>query len=223
MEQFWKWLMQANARAVFGVSLLALSLSLAWGLRDEFRTREAVSLPVPGVLPRDPKGGEQEQLGVLAMVQEQLAVDPNWIPETPFRPAVTVRRQRRVEATEPAPGGEGGISESGMPGESTPASEGGGVRLPARARLIGTVEPGPTVVSLVYRGLFTRSDGSQLALMEDISRSRRSFHAVGTSLYGLQLASVATHAVLVTQADGVELELPMGQQVDFIEGVSVDE
>lgn len=221
MERFWKWLMRANARAVFMVSAVALLLALGWWVRDEVRPR-----PVPSLMPAatagvSPSRTSDMRLEVLDYVEAQLALDPSLIPETPFRPIREGRRRRRVVASDmpemegPDPGA---VEEGGLP----VGPIGRFLRTP-RGRPSGEPETGPVVARLVYRGLFTRSDGSRLALIEDESTNRRSFHPIGTTLHGLHLEAAGPGGAVAKQANGEALHMPIGEQVSISEGLSIDE
>ncbi len=240
MEQLWQWLMRANARGVFVIALLALLLASAWWVREEVRTHD---IPVPpGRKPPATTHKPAVRLDVLDTVQRQLGVNPEWVPDTPFRPALGDRRRRPTDPIpEPIPGTApdpaGGTPDTvarpprgaGDPAPGDPGDPDAAAALTdpvTRPRFRpGQVPAGDpmTVVTLVYRGLFTRSDGSQLALMEDQERGRRAFHPVGTDLYGLRLDAVSSSAVAITTADGATIELPIGQAVDFSEGMPLHE
>ncbi len=244
MENLWHWLMRANAKGVFVAALGALLLATGWWVREEIRSRDEPLGPVTGQMAA-PVAKDPIRLTVLDAVQRQLAIDPTWVPDTPFRPALGDRRRRPDEPredlaatgedtdtstrsppprgggiSEPRPAGAGAGSETGeVPIESLPD----GTPRPTRSRPIpGTEADHMQFVTLVYRGIFTRSDGTQVALIEDAERGRRRFHPVGSDLYGLKLESADTAGIRIVTADGEGLDLPIGHAMHFSEGMPLE-
>lgn len=243
MEKLWQWLMRANARAVFTIALLALLLATGWWVREEMRARTDALATLPrGV--GEPIRKTPVRLAVLDEVQRQLAVDPAWVPDTPFRPVAVGQRRRRPDdplpddtppdvadagvparlPVRPRPGGLPGETPPDDPDDDTPLPGDTGVRRPGV-----TSRPGQTFhddhipfVILVYRGFFTRSDGVQLALIEDSQHGRQRFHPVGSRLYGLTLDDVQTSAIRIVTADGETRELPLGLPAGFSEGMPIE-
>jgi len=243
MDKLWKWLMRANARAVFVAALGTLLLVTGWWVREEIRSRDEPLGPVSGQA-ASPADKSPIRLTVLDDVHRQLAIDPTWVPDTPFRPALGDRRRRPDEPrTElagtddetrtrtggrPRPGGifgpDAAPDDEAAVDEESPLDElpDGEPRRPIVRPRPGGGEDSLQFVTLVYRGLFTRSDGTQVALIEDAERGRRRFHPVGSGLYGLQLESAGTGGIRIVTADGAPLDLPLGQAMHFSEGMPLE-
>ncbi len=215
MERFWQWLMRANARGVFVATVAAFLLVAGWWVRQEINPPED-GLPSGGGGARPAKA--RVHLDILDYVQAQLAVDPALVPETPFRPAREPRRRlRRGDPNEfllpsperpPLP-----PSPPVVPVVATPVTP-----PPTPAGPVG--DAGPRSVTLIYRGIFKRSDGHTLALIEDSENNRRIFRDVGQTVddYGTAVRAVTIEGVSLATSDGEVIELPLGEANSFVEG-----
>jgi hypothetical protein len=216
MDRFWKWLMQANARGVFVATVAALALVTGWWVRQEINPPDDGG-PVGGGGARRPKA--HPRLEVLDYVREQLAVDATLVPETPFRPA----RKRRVRRVVKSMASR--LPPPPAPGKAPPSDPdetivtGPAVRLfpPAGPHAIAS---GPKSVTLVYHGLFKRSDGHTLALIEDSESRRRLFRDTGGAVdgYGTRVIAISPGSITLATNDGETIELPRGQPTNFVEG-----
>lgn len=223
MDMFWKWLMRANAKALFAVTLLACLGVVLWVgvnvLRKE-PARASRSLPA-----RTP-----QHLDLLSFVDTQLRVDAAWFPTTPFRPSVG----RRVMPARPDVVAGGGTPT--LPTQFEPferPTTGGVVRRPVRGRRTKGKVPSRRPVRgqplspssqeaqpivLTYHGVLQRSDGVTLALVADSSSQSRHFYRVGDELAGMQVARVGDDALWVRDAAGAQLRLTSGDPVTCLDG-----
>ncbi len=87
MEQFWKWLMKADAKGLFVLSLLLLGGVTAWWAVDYARApkkaaAEAAAKPPPAPL----ELAEFKPIGVIGFVSNQFAPETLIVPVNPFHP-----------------------------------------------------------------------------------------------------------------------------------------
>jgi len=211
MENFWKWLMRANARAVFLGSIVALVCVGAWWTWKELSpVAYRFPPPPPGSVAPPPAG-----LGVMAYLEQQAALaaaappDPFRLPTPPARPAVAPRRDgdvARPTAPSPAPPEQPRADDAARPHRTPVATA---PAQPARAK--------SGSVALTYRGLFRRPDGRVVALIED-SKSRSSeFYAAGDALFGVQVGDIAEDHAEMIRADGSSVDLQLGEPASFRE------
>ena len=95
MEKFWKWLMRADAKALFAVTTLVGLGVVMWVGYHGFRREPARA--TQSLAPR-----EALSLDLLSFVDQQLRVDASWFPTTPFRPSAG----RRVMPARPTNGAD---------------------------------------------------------------------------------------------------------------------
>ena len=83
---------------------------------------------------------------------------------------------------------------------------------------------GPTceAVSLPYRGVFRRTDGQALALLEDSKSQRRSFKGPGSELFGLTVGRVGETDLELIQQDTSPVTIELGTPVRFEDGQHVE-
>ena len=224
MENFWKWLMRANARGVFMCSLLALIMVAGWwAWRQSLPVGEDVLMP-----PGSSRNGDKAGLALLAFVQDQLAVVGRPATKNPF----LLARSKRS----PKPRG-------GTPQE-TPAEEPPEIAwvetkpetpdkpaTPAQPDQPATPEkpkpkpppPKPAErVNLTYRGVFRRPDGQYLALIEDSKSKSSAFYLSGAELFGTKVKGIATEDLEIEDAGGAAVSLHLGEAHVFEDGVHAD-
>jgi hypothetical protein len=87
MEQFWKWLMKTDAKALFGVSLAVLAGVLCWCAFEQIRGSRQPAAPMPSGGGAD-GGGESAapRIGILDFIEEQFSPDTLIVPVNPFHP-----------------------------------------------------------------------------------------------------------------------------------------
>ena len=232
MEKFWKWLMRADAKALFAVTMLVGLGVVMWVGYHGFRREPARA--TQSLAPR-----EALSLDLLSFVDQQLRVDASWFPTTPFRPSAG----RRVMPALPTNGADVTVvpPDPAAPAAPTaladPGQPQGPVRVPTRTtrrqgrgrpprrpsgRLppAGPAEPAPVVLS--YHGVLERSDGVSLALVADSSQQGRRFYSVGDDLAGMRVTRVGTDALWVRDTKGELLRLASGRPVTCLDGRQIE-
>ena len=199
MDNFWKWLKKANARAVFGcllAALLAVTAWWAWKLTTPIRMP-----PPPGM------GTVQPQitpgLGVIAYLQAQQVAGTNRAANL-FTPAesATQSSSPKVGKTDPAnPPPQPEPHKD--PGKSTP-------------------EHIKKTVTLTYRGLYVRGDGIPVALIADSHTKRTAFYTAGVNLFGVKLTTIEAETLGVTLPDQSTVALKRGVPQSFPEDNHAD-
>ena len=224
--------MRANARGVFTSSLLALAVVLAWcGWREVAPENGIVHTQAPLI-----KGKTGNGLGILAYIDAQLAPDAYAMYGNPFAYA-------RAE-----PRGTRGIRGTTGTGEQPdPTKPDVVVRIVAQAdpeqtleavpdedptppeRGLVRAEPGTEprtakreTIHLTYRGVFKRSDGRVMALIEDSKTKGSSFYLTGNELYGIALVDASTEHVTIELEDGTSGALELGVPTAFEGGRYAD-
>lgn len=231
MEKFWKWLMRADAKALFAVTMLVGLGVVMWVGYHGFRREPARA--TQSLAPR-----EALSLDLLSFVEQQLRVDASWFPTTPFRPSAG----RRVMPARPTNGADVTFvstdpAVSADPSApAVPADPGqlpGPVRVPTRSTRrprrvrpprrpppAGPAQPAPVV--LTYHGVLERSDGVSLALVADSSQQGRRFYSVGDDLAGMRVTRVGTDALWVRDTEGEQLRISNDQPVTCLDGRQVE-
>lgn len=85
-----------------------------------------------------------------------------------------------------------------------------------------TLEPvkKPDTASLTYKGIFVKSDGTQMALIEDSKSGKSSFYTEGDTLLLLKVLGVDDSSVEVLTVDGARIKLELKKPQVFLEGRS---
>jgi hypothetical protein len=208
MEAFWRWLMRANARGVFGCAMIALIVVGAWwgwremaGLDKEFHT------PTAGL---DGKPPDYPQL--LAFLSQHSPSDLADTVRNPFALSRRVRTKPRApDAVPPIPEPEPEPEPPPKPPPTPPPPEPEPPPPP----------PPPTrdTVQLTYRGIFKRTDGKKVALIEDSKSKRRSFYRLGARVHGTRVAEINFDSVTLKLADKSTFRLGLGETETFFEGL----
>ena len=76
----------------------------------------------------------------------------------------------------------------------------------------------PKTISLTYRGLLERPDGSILALIEDSESNASSFYGRSRDVFGMKIGKMNIDLVAITSVDGQAITLRLGEPIVF-EGV----
>ncbi|MBN1673560.1 MAG: hypothetical protein JXR37_21115 [Kiritimatiellae bacterium] len=189
MENLWRWLERANARAVCLCAMLGLIAVAGWWTWREFTAGEKPFRMPPGGQVSEPDDIPR----ILAYVEEQAGLAKATYSGNPFkRPTGT--QTARTAARPP----------------SKPT-----VRY--RVRPQGQSTPKASMVNLTYRGLFKRPDGRTAALIEDRATGRGQFHDEGAKLYGLTIGAIAFDSVVLLLPDGGQVKLEIGLPRTFVE------
>jgi hypothetical protein len=196
MDNFWKWLKQANARAVFFCLLAALMAVTAWWGWKLMTPIGLVSPPVTGT----PNELTTPGLGILAYLRAQQADGTNRAANL-FTPPEGVSQ-----------------SQSSQPKKDTPELS----KPPSKP----SMQPAPArpkeVITLTYRGLYMRGDGVPMALIFDSKSKKTSFYLTGTNLFGLVLTSIEAEALGADRPDQASVTLKRGVPQSFPESHHAD-
>jgi hypothetical protein len=200
MDNFWKWLKKANARAVFVCLVVALAGVTGWWVW-KLATPVRAAMLVAGAGPEQPG----LPLGVLAFMESQKTSPTNragdlFTPPDSFHPPAPQPKpepERQPPAPQPKPEPEK------QPPKPVP-------------------QPVKEVTQLTYRGMMTRSDGTSAALLWDSKSKRAAFYPMGTNVFGLKLQTIEAEALSVDQADGSVTTLKRGVPRGFSEGRHVE-
>jgi len=184
MDQFWKWLLRANARNLFIGALLALIGVTGWWVWREV-TYEETTLRASGSMATNDVG---RRLGILDSIEAQLSDESS----------VAVDRNPFVPPGQAAP-----------PWVPVPAV--GAEARPPEVVKPPAPPPKAAPAILTYRGMFRPPDGKALAFIEDSRNKRTALYREGDRLFGATVASIGmTSAVLRAGADAL-IELPFGR------------
>ncbi len=191
MDSVRKWLMRANALAVFTAGLIALGLQIAWLIWRETRPAR-VEISPSSVRPRSQT---DESLGLLAFLDA--VAEPRVSSGNPF--------------LNPRPERPPIIRPSRPPPNSEP--------LPPRPPAPPPPPPPPKreMIRLTYRGLFQNSAAETSALIEDSKHRRRSFYHVGETLFGMRVQDIRMLELLLRPPEGEIVILKLGEPYEFEE------
>lgn len=198
MDNLWKWLKKANARAVFFCLLVVLLAAIGWWAWK-------LMTPIRGVSPAPAGMGKEPlfpRLGMLAFLEKQKTASEN-------RPANLFSPADGASTIVTIPPSQGTVETPVRPPDSPPPTR---VNPPRTRRL----------VTVTYRGMYTGSDGAAVALIEDSKSRRSSFYPVGASLFGLTVKSVRGETLTMTLDDGSDNDLKRGVPQSFPETSHVD-
>ena len=199
MDAFWKWLMRANARWVLYCAVAALILVIGWWTWKEFSPLEQEP-PIPSSALKE---APLPSLGLDALLEKVESRMPTQVPANVFM---------AMDAQRPPPAVDVNPTLVNPPVKQP---DGGGVRQPV---VTSPQQPPPKqrdTVSLIYRGLFRRTDGKTMALIEDSKSKSSSFYSVSNELFGVKVGAVDTNEAAVTLNDGSSAILKLGQPAVF--------
>lgn len=201
MDNFWKWLKKANARAVFFCLLAGLAVVSAWWVWKLITPIRVVPPPVTGVThnPATPS------LGILAYLQVQQAEGTNraanlFIPPEAFNQSPPSSNKK--EKPEPSTS------------QSKPE--------PRKESVKTAPAPARELVTLTYRGLWVRGDGVPMALLADSKSRRTAFYPAGTNLFGLILTTITAETLGLKCPDQTSVTLKRGVPQSFPEDRHAD-
>ena len=206
MDRLWKWLMHADAKALFVGSVVlfvAVAALVAW-LRFGHASvplREPPTARQTGVT----EGTTNRNLGVLEFVTNQLSADVATAPTCPFRPDIDTMLAHQAAGT-----------LAGMTNRvrRVPFDPFAKLRPPRSA-----TPAAPVIPVLAYRGYFQRPDGEYAALFHDSVDDSSKFFTPGTDavLRGVCLLTADKHAAKVRLPDGAIKELAIGDTITLPE------
>lgn len=202
MDSFWKWLMRANARGVFIVSVIVLVLVLAWWVWREFAPLERGISMVPGAGGTDKS---RDSLGLLAFLEEERGRDSVQPPPYFFLnlPAPYVAPSTNAVATNLEPVVAVAPVKPADPKAAPPA--------PKKKE----------VTTLVYKGKVQRTDDQVLALIGDSKSGGSKFYRSGDEVCGMVLGEFSKEEARVA-VGGEEVVLEFGKPANFEEGKHVE-
>lgn len=193
MDNFWTWLKKANARAVFLCLLVVLlGVTVKWVWRLMSPIQMIHAAPVGTGV--DPTS---RALGLLAFMKAQRAAGSDRAANLFFTPDSLSQATAPAEPAEP-------------------------VKPPDTVKNAKPPRPVKKTFTLTYRGLYTREDGTPMALIEDSRSKRSAFYAAGTNCFGFTLKSVAPETLNATANDGTDTALKRGVPQTFMESRHAD-
>ena len=211
MENFWKWIMQANARNVFAIALLVL-LTVTTGSAWHYLATASQPEEEPKPEPALPALTTPTSAGLRNYILAQCANQPI-PPFDPFTPALdkeNTPRQPRSTSDWKTPGGynSGSGSSSSSSGGKTTTTQGN------QGKPVTAVNPAkPPPVTLTYKGYMTRADGVSLALIHDSASGTTRFLDADQTLAGATLLSVKHGALTLRLPNGDETTLPLHESL----------
>jgi hypothetical protein len=209
MEAFWKWLMRANARAVLAGALVVLIATVAWWLWREWRPERSASM-LPHLRERT---SSNSNLTELAFLDRRIAEGPGCPDGNPF-----LFYRRRLPPGSPDP-----LTHvrpraprvDGRPDPQRPAPPPPPQRPRERDR-----QPDPPqrdTVILTYKGIFKRSDGSVVALVNDSKTEQGAFYKTGARLHWVRIGDFDTRQAEIVLPDGTVTRIKLGEPETFEE------
>lgn len=195
-----RWLRKANAKAVFTcllISLLCVSGFWAYRLMSEIKK--------PSLAPNSRSRNQKNlPLGVIALADTIGETIAESFPSvSPFAGAPAVPRQRtRPQYTE----------------RKKPALNSFLDRFRKKEPVEKPRINRPETVSLVYKGIFKRSDGVSMALIENSKSGRSSFYKSDGDIFGMTVSGIEAETVEIIQENGDPVVLQRDQSAVFVEG-----
>lgn len=187
MVNFWRWMARANARAVFFCLLAGLLIVTAWWIYKEHAPTQ-----VPTYVPAAPvKDQSLVDLGVLAFINEQLAIAGKYVRRDPYFHEFEPRR----------------ISEVSAPGPLVEV-----VDAPVEPPRLSPPPPpsGPKMVTLLYHGMVVRPDGKTVAILENKDTGRSFSLTNGAVVGAYQVQNIAMKEIELSRSDGTPVILNLG-------------
>lgn len=189
METFWKWLMRTNARKVFLCALIALILVSGWWGWKLSRPPQYGEIKMVST----PKTRSHIGLGINTLFSEEqkkMQYDGN----NPFN-ADDIQFYYTSPLPSPKPRPSETIEEpSVQPFPRKPSPK------------VSKSEP----VYLTYKGLFQRTDGKIVALIENSKSKQSEFYEGGQEIFGLKINEIRMEEILLTNNVGEEVIIKRG-------------
>jgi hypothetical protein len=206
MESFWnwKWLMHANARALFFIALLILLLVLGWCVWVVWHPRQPANVETGHAT--QPAQHAEMALGILNCLSNELAVGTRVVPINPFRPTLESLAASHEPMTNIF------VRTRTRGGTNDPFAA---IRGQRNVPTANTAEPAaPRIPKLTYLGYFQRPDGKTAALFRDSTTPTPVFHLPGDEFHGV--------ALLTSGGTKLRVRLPGGQERDLAVGESFE-
>lgn len=83
-------------------------------------------------------------------------------------------------------------------------------------------KPKPETVNIIYKGIFKRTDGKNLALIEDSKSGKTSFYLQGSSLCGLDVGEITATTVTLHDTENEKTVIQLKKPQIFIGGKRAD-
>ncbi len=196
-----RWLKKTNAKAVFACLLASLiAISSIWTLRLMSEVRK------PRIIASNQgRNKTMLPLGILDLVAsiEQTVVD-SFPSVSPFAGAPAKQhRKPYIPKNRPVRDPKRPFFNRFQPRTNAPP--------------VNVVKK-PETVSLIYKGVFKRSDGVTMALIEDSKSGRSGFYGADADVFGMTLKGIEMETIEIIQEDGDPIELKRDLSAVFVEG-----
>ena len=211
MDSFWKWLMRANARGVLAAALVALIVTVGWWAWREYNAGP----PGSSMPPLRERTASRTDLDELAFLDEQLTLGPECPADNPF----LFYRRRHVAGgpTQPTPEPPRAPAIGPQPESLWPIRQQPRRQQPQPEPDPEPQPPPPESVTLTYKGIFKRSDGSVVALVRDSKTERSAFYKTGARLHWIHIGDFDTTQADIITADGSVTRIKLGEPETFEE------
>lgn len=192
MENFWKWLIKANARAVFAVAVIILLLVTGWSIWRALQPVVAENMPAG-----NPTGERNRaRLSIIAYLDQQFddmkrPEGPNPFAAPPAPPQTNIVYVPPV-TTNPPP--------------VKPLFQ----KPPAPRK--------PDIVNIIYRGYMQKPDGKVVAFIENSKLNSRSFYTISNKVHEITITGIAIQQVKGLLENGDEIVLKLNKPAVFEDG-----
>jgi hypothetical protein len=214
-DLFWRWLSRLDARRAV---LLAVALAIAAGLVTALRDYGLGEMARPyfhqGEIGAAPAAGRRPSP---APVKPEIARKKGRIARNPFASPLLdellAKAQAEREAARRAEAERLAREEAERKAREAAEAERLAREREAAARQASEPPPPapPPDVSWTYQGLFERTDGKVLALVENATAKASAFLAVGNSVENAQVKTITPLRLILQSPEGRELILECGQ------------
>lgn len=196
MDNLWAWFKRANAKAVLGAGVAVLIVVTAWWT---WKTVTPIALPTPAFLPATPAKAPPP-LGLLAYIEAERNTKP---------PPTVANLFVLPDFLKPAP------PQATQPSTQPQATQ-------PQPALAAEPKPKPPqkrdLLDLKYKGMYLRSDGVLLALLEDSKSRGARYYPAGTNVFGFILSGIKAEEMILITADGKTNALKRGVNARFTDG-----
>jgi hypothetical protein len=216
MEEFfnWKWLLRANAKALFFITLLVLLLVLGWCAWTLLRPKNEVQVCCDDGKTRAPVAQAAMSIGIISLMEKNAENADLVFPMNPFRPTLEslAANKQTVIAALKRPWNQH-RNATNDPFAQVRAHR----NVPGAGNTSGGQPQQPTmqVPVLSYRGFFQRPDGKFAALFNDSSKRSTAFYLPGATIHGVTLVSSTAEKAVLRLPDGTEQELVVGGKIEL--------
>lgn len=205
MESFWnwKWLMRANARALFFIALLILLLVLGWCVWVVWKPLNPAHTETTHTTQPAPR--TEMTLGLLTCLSNELDVGAQIVSINPFRPtleSLAANREPMSNVLQRVRVTRGGTNDDPFATLRT-------------HRSVPVKKVAPQIPVLTYLGYFQRPDGKTAALFRDSTSQTTTFHLSGDIFHGIALLVTGTTRARVRLPDGQERDLAIGDSFEL--------